>query len=111
MHRGGQLGHAQPTVDGGQPAERLGRFGPSARRDVDARRQGPHHHPLEHGEALVPRAGGVETLEQGKLLQQLGCTTGQGWLWCAAISPEEAVASRTFVQAFGAGPAPRVATG
>jgi predicted signal transduction protein with EAL and GGDEF domain len=56
-------------------------------------------------------AEGVETFEQGKLLQKLGCTTGQGWLWCAAISPEEAVASRTFVQAFGTGPAPHLATG
>ena len=56
-------------------------------------------------------AEGVETLEQGKLLEGLGCTTGQGWLWSAAISPEEAVASRAFVQPFGAGPAAHLATG
>jgi EAL domain-containing protein (putative c-di-GMP-specific phosphodiesterase class I) len=56
-------------------------------------------------------AEGVETLEQGKLLEGLGCTTGQGWLWSAAISPAEAVASRAFVQPFGAGPAAHLATG
>ena len=56
-------------------------------------------------------AEGVETIEQCRLLQELGCTTGQGWLWSAAISPEQAIATRAFVQPFGAGPPAYLATG
>ena len=56
-------------------------------------------------------AEGVETPEQRLLLEELGCTTGQGWLWSAAISPEEAAATRAFVRPFGTGPAARLATG
>jgi diguanylate cyclase (GGDEF)-like protein/PAS domain S-box-containing protein len=56
-------------------------------------------------------AEGVETLEQRLLLEELGCTTGQGWLWSAAISPEQAVATRAFVQPFGAGPTAQLAIG
>ncbi|MCU1591217.1 MAG: diguanylate cyclase/phosphodiesterase with sensor(s) [Frankiales bacterium] len=34
-------------------------------------------------------AEGIETSEQAALLRQLGCGSGQGWLWCRALSPSE----------------------
>ncbi|MCU1593128.1 MAG: diguanylate cyclase/phosphodiesterase with sensor(s) [Frankiales bacterium] len=37
-------------------------------------------------------AEGVETQEQADLLLRLGCASAQGWLWSAAISPEQAIA-------------------
>ena len=66
---------------------------------------------LARAVGLTVVAEGVETLEQRRLLQELGCTTGQGWLWSAAISPEQAVATRAFVTPFGAGPPAQLATG
>ncbi|WP_460794781.1 sensor domain-containing protein [Nocardioides pacificus] len=35
-------------------------------------------------------AEGVESAEQARLLRELGCGSAQGWLWSAALSPDEA---------------------
>lgn len=35
-------------------------------------------------------AEGVETKAQARLLGDYGCNSGQGWLWCKAVPPEEA---------------------
>jgi hypothetical protein len=38
-------------------------------------------------------AEGVETVQQATVLQRLGCNAGQGFLWSAAVSPEELIAN------------------
>ncbi len=56
-------------------------------------------------------AEGVERPEQARLLAHLGCTTGQGWLWSAAIAPEQAVTTGAFMHPYGAGPVAQIANG
>jgi diguanylate cyclase (GGDEF)-like protein/PAS domain S-box-containing protein len=34
-------------------------------------------------------AEGIETSDQAALLKQLGCSAGQGWLWCRALPPSQ----------------------
>ena len=52
-------------VDGGEPAQRLGRLAAGRRTGCSTRADGrPQQHAVEHGEALGPRGGGVEALEQ-----------------------------------------------
>ncbi len=51
-------------------------------------------------------AEGVETEEHARLLRELGCTTGQGWLWSAAVSPGEALSEGALVRTYGTGLAP-----
>jgi EAL domain-containing protein (putative c-di-GMP-specific phosphodiesterase class I)/ActR/RegA family two-component response regulator len=48
---------------------------------------------------MVSVAEGVETLEDWRLLQQLGCTVGQGWLIAKAMPADELVGWRKKHQA------------
>ncbi len=48
-------------------------------------------------------AEGVETAEHARLLRELGCATGQGWLWSAAVSPEDAVRTGALVRTYDMG--------
>jgi hypothetical protein len=38
-------------------------------------------------------AEGVETVQQATVLQRLGCNAGQGFLWSAAVPPDELIAN------------------
>ena len=56
-------------------------------------------------------AEGVETPEQAGLLRQLGCGSGQGWLWSKAIAPAQVagwdVAREPLPAAFSSPPSDR----
>jgi hypothetical protein len=43
-------------------------------------------------------AEGVETPEQSEVLQRLGCTDGQGWLWSPAVAAGQLLATRPWMQ-------------
>lgn len=45
-------------------------------------------------------AEGVETHEQAALLRDLGCTTGQGWLWAAAMPAHDIARTSTWTSGF-----------
>ena len=45
---------------------------------------------LARAVGLTVVAEGVETVENARLLQDLGCEAAQGWLWSPAVSPDEA---------------------
>ena len=50
-------------------------------------------------------AEGVETPEQSAVLQRLGCTNGQGWLWSPALPAGQLLAERPWLQPMTAGDA------
>ena len=50
-------------------------------------------------------AKGAETLDQARLLRELGCECAQGWLWSPAMSLEEISATRTWARPFDIGAA------
>jgi diguanylate cyclase (GGDEF)-like protein len=59
---------------------------------------------LAHNLDLETVAEGIETDAQRDRLQQLGCTTGQGWLWHPALPPEQVDELIRHQSTNGAGP-------
>ena len=43
-------------------------------------------------------AEGVETVQQATVLQRLGCNAGQGFLWSAAVPPDELIANLSSLE-------------
>jgi diguanylate cyclase (GGDEF)-like protein/PAS domain S-box-containing protein len=52
---------------------------------------------LGHAFGIATVAEGVETPEQLSILQDLGCTFGQGWLWSRAVPADDVTRTRGVV--------------